>query len=72
MGLIGSLPGLNKMGHNDAGYKPIYLPSPGADIAQISLGLRHTGASLTEIWLNGRDRGPTCSITRVDEKPYVT
>ena len=51
-GLIGSLPGLNKMGSlgND-----IYLANPDADIAQISLGLRHTGASLTYIHLDGED-----------------
>ena len=50
-GLIGSLPGLNKMGYP---YR-IYLANPDADIAQISLGLRHTGASLTYIRLDGYD-----------------
>ena len=50
-GLIGSLPGLNKMGYP---YR-IYITNPDADIAQISLGLRHTGASLTHICLDGED-----------------
>ena len=53
-GLIGSLPGLNKMGYwEGSNYNDIYLTTPDADIAQISLGLRHTGASLTEILLDG-------------------
>ena len=55
-GLIGSLPGLNKMGYWEGStYNDIYLTTPDADIAQISLGLRHTGASLTEIRLSGED-----------------
>ena len=54
-GLIGSLPGLNKMGFYDDDWYYIYLTNPDADIAQISLGLRHTGASLTEIYLDGED-----------------
>ena len=37
------------------GYNHIFLTTPDADIAQISLGLRDTGASLTEISLDGRD-----------------
>ena len=55
MGLIGSLPGLTVMGYHDGpvSYTHMYLTNPDADIAQISLGLRLTGDSLTEIWLNG-------------------
>ena len=56
-GLIGSLPGLNKMGYCERDYmhKLILLTNPDADITQISLGLRHTGASLTDIVLDGAD-----------------
>ena len=50
-GLIMSLPGLKKMGH---GLHLIYLADADKDIAQISLGLRHLGASLTHIELDGR------------------
>ena len=51
-GLIGSLPGLKEIGEIRS-YKCISLTNPDADIAQISLGLRNTGASLTHIWLSG-------------------
>ena len=45
-----------KMGYKDDGWDNyIYLTNPDADIAQISLGLRHAGASLTEIRLDGED-----------------
>ena len=45
-GLVGSLPALEVMGDDY-----IYLSNPDADIAQISLGLRNTGTSLTRILL---------------------
>ena len=54
-GLIGSLPGLNEMGYYDNHWYRIYLTNPDADITQISLGLRHTRASLTDIALDGED-----------------
>ena len=54
-GLVGSLPGLNELGCYDGGRHYIYLTTPDADIAQISQGLRHSGASLTEIRLDGED-----------------
>ena len=47
-GLIGSLPGLEQLDQS-------YLTNPDADVAQISLGLRHTRASLTQIWLDGEN-----------------
>ena len=52
-GLVGSLPGLSRLGCYHL--YVIYLTTPDADIAQISQGLRHSGASLTEIRLDGED-----------------
>ena len=51
-GVIGSLPGLQTLGSRE---HAIHLTNPDADIAQISVGLRHTATSVTEIWLNGKD-----------------
>lgn len=51
-GLIGSLPGSENIG-----YSGLYVGNPDVDIRYVSLGLRLSGASLTEISLNGQDAG---------------